>query len=294
MKKFAFIIAVVFGTIVVSNAQDLKSKTGVPILPEAGDYAIGIDATPIFNFFGNFVKINSGAAFADPAAWNFENTSGATNNAIIGKYFTDAETAYRVTFRLGKTSVTTKNYVIQDGQTTPDPNIVVEDKQKVSSHNYIIGAGLEKHRGKGRLVGIYGAEFQFMMTGGKTKTEYGNAISSTNTTPTTTDFTTLTAGALPNNTQRNTEVKTGSGLGFGIRGFVGVEYFFAPKISVGGEFGWGLGFTKVGEGETTGEMWDTSTATPTLKVSTSKTAGSGTSTIDTDNLGGCINLIFHF
>ena len=137
MKKFALIIAVVFGAIVVSNAQELKSKAGVPILPEAGDYAIGIDATPIFNFFGNMIKINSGAAFADPAAWNFVDGT----NAIYGKYYKDAETAYRVTVRLHGGTTTNKNYVTDDVNFASDPLAKVEDKQKVGAHDYIIGAG---------------------------------------------------------------------------------------------------------------------------------------------------------
>lgn len=282
MKKFALIITVVFGTMMVSNAQDdLKSKHGVPIVPEEGDWAIGIDATPIFNFFGNFVKINSGAAFADPATWSFVDGT----NAIYGKYYKDAETAFRCAIRLGSGTTTNKNYVTQDGQS--DPLVTVEDKEKVGSHNIVLGAGLEKHRTKGRLSGFYGAEAQIMKSGGKSKYTYGNAFSSTNTAPTTTDFGTNIVGAA-----RITEGKDGSGFGFGIRAFIGVEYFFAPKISVGGEFGWGLGIASVGDGEVTTEYWDA--ANNTIKTSTSKTAGGGQSGFDNDNFGGCINMTFHF
>ena len=45
MKKTIVLVALAFGSISVSS-QDLTSKKGEPILPEAGDWGIGIDATP--------------------------------------------------------------------------------------------------------------------------------------------------------------------------------------------------------------------------------------------------------
>ena len=278
MKKFALIIAVVFGTIVASNAQDvLKSKTGVPILPEAGDYAIGIDATPIFNFFGNMVKINSGAAFADPAAWNFVDGT----NAIYGKYYKDAETALRINLRIGKHSFKDVE-LVTDVTSTETPPAEVEDVQKISSSTIILGLGMEKHRGKGRLSGFYGGEAQLMMAGYKEKYEYGNALSTTNPAHTS------TFGQAPG----LLTLKNGSTFGFGVRAFVGVEYFFAPKISVGGEFGWGIMFAKEGKGKTEVEAWDVASGGP--KTTEAETAGESNFDIDTDNFGGCINLTFHF
>lgn len=279
MKKFALTILVAFAVITVTNAQDLKSKQGVPILPEAGDYAIGIDASPIFNFFGNMVKINSGAAFADPAAWNFVNNSAETNNAIWGKYFTDAETAYRVNFRLQSMSKTTKTMV--DDAAGVNQNDTIVNKAKKSYSNVVIGLGLEKHRGKGRLKGIYGGEFLFNYGKGAFGTEneknvYGEALSST-----------FAAG-----TTRTLKVKQGTTIGIGLRGFVGVEYFFAPKISVGGEFGWGILLKTTGKGKTETETWNGSSVITT--ETENDNAWGSERTIDTDNLTGCINLIFHF
>jgi hypothetical protein len=36
--------------------------------------------------------------------------------------------------------------------------------------------------------------------------------------------------------------KTNGRIGVGVRAFIGVEYFVAPKVSIGGEFGWGVGY----------------------------------------------------
>ena len=82
MKKSIALVALAFG---VSNAfaQDLTSKKGEPFLPEAGDYMIGIDATPFLNYVGNF--FGKTAANAAPT-FNFMNG----NKMILGKYFKDA------------------------------------------------------------------------------------------------------------------------------------------------------------------------------------------------------------
>lgn len=281
MKKIALMVLVAFGFMVTTNAQDLTSKNGTPILPEAGDFAVGIDASPIFNFFGNFVKINSGAAFNDPAAFNFIDG----NNYIYGKYFVDAETAYRGRIRLGFGSVSDKEYIQQDGQA--DPLVTVEDKQKLGAKNIFLGAGLEKHRGKGRLRGIYGAEAMIMLAGTSEKYEYGNGFTTTSTSPGTTNFGTNIVGL-----SRVTEAKSGSTIGFGVGAFVGVEFFILPKISVGGEFNWGLMIQSTGDGEQTSETWDG--ANNTVKTTTTATGGGGEFGFDTDNFGGNIYMMFHF
>ena len=287
MKKTFLSILALIGMVAILNAQDVKNKNGFAYLPEAGEYALGIDATPVFNFFGNFIKINSAGAFADPSAFNFTNG----NNAIYGKYFVDAETAYRVSFRLGMTTTKDKNYVVQDGQA--DPLVTVEDLGKVADRNIVISVGMEKRRGKNRLQGFYGAEIGILLAGGKNTFEYGNGFSTTNTAPTITDFSgslgvinDLGGGA------RVTEEKIGGTFGLGLRGFIGVEYFILPKISVGGEFGWGLSIASQGDGEQTMEYWDG--ANNTIKTTTTKTAGGGLSGFDTDNLGGNIFMMFHF
>ena len=49
------------------------------------------------------------------------------------------------------------------------------------------------------------------------------------------------------------ESKSGRSFGVGLRAFVGCEFFIAPKISLGAEFGWGLGFQTMGASVTTTE-----------------------------------------
>jgi len=258
MKKKLFTILAVaaFG---FANAQDLTSKKGETILPESGDWALGIDASPFLQYFGNF--FGKTAVNASPA---FDFTVTAPM-AIYGKYFVDAETAYRGRVRIGFGSTS-----LTSGASAADSAVV-----KTSGSNIVLGGGIEKRKGSTRLQGFYGGEAMIMLGSGKVTNEYETPVSATNPVAT-----------------RNTEVKNGGTFGFGLRGFVGAEYFVLPKLSVGGEFGWGLALNTNGEGETSTEGWDAPNTT--VITNTIKTAKASNFSLDTDNLSGSLNVIFHF
>ncbi|MCA6364864.1 MAG: hypothetical protein IM638_17670 [Bacteroidetes bacterium] len=286
MKKSTLIVAALAFGVTSAFAQDLTSKKGEPILPEAGDWAIGVDATPFLDYFGNFIGGN-GSNYGT-ANWAFTNPFAM----ITGKMFVSPNMAYRGMLRIGFGSETMKNFVTDDASTATPP-ATVTDEMKVSGNFIGLGGGLEWRRGKTRLQGYYGGMAMVMFGGGKTSYSYGNAFSSTNTTPTTTsDFLTGTSAAAGS---RITEDKSGSTLGFGVRGFIGAEYFVLPKLSVGGEFGWGLALSRTGDGEQTVESWNGTAATST----TTKTAGGGSFGVDTDNANfgmapGALFIHFHF
>ena len=67
MKKSIALVALAFG-VTGAFAQDLTSKKGEPFLPEAGDWAVAIDANPFFTYAQSiFGKTNGTAA----PTWNF-------------------------------------------------------------------------------------------------------------------------------------------------------------------------------------------------------------------------------
>ncbi len=273
MKKQITTVAMafIFG-LFTANAQDLTSKKGEPILPEQGDWGIGVDATPFLNYAGNFFgKSNNNYA----PTFNFL----TSNQTIVGKYFKDATTAYRAAVRLGFGSQKNSNFVNDDFNTSPDPRFV-EDTRTLSYNGIGLSGGLEMRKGKTRLQGYYGGELGIFFGGSKEKYTYGNAFSSTNINPTsTTSWTTPpSSGSV---SFRSTEVKNGSTLAFGLRGFIGVEYFVLPKISIGGEFGWGISLNSTGEGQVTTEYWDG--VSNSLKTTTTKTGKASTFALDTDN-----------
>lgn len=253
MKNKSLLIATVFAAS-TSFAQDLTSKKGETYLPEAGDWAISFDATPFLNYAGQLLS-NAGATAP---------TAGYTNGypwAIKGKMFKDEKTAYRAGIRLAFGNTTRTNEVTQAFDPTATPPTYpterpkVEDTYKSGYNAVVLTGGLEMRRGKTRLQGYYGGELLIGMGGTKQAFEYGNALFSgaaVATTPfvdgssayatdwTTSGFNNFTTD-YAGNSARYTESKA-STMMIGLRGFIGVEYFILPKISLGAEYGWGLGF----------------------------------------------------
>jgi hypothetical protein len=275
MKKTLLTIAL--ATAVASlSAQDMMSKKGTAILPETDDWCLGVSANSIIEYFGNLMNGNNSAP-----SFGFPNSS----QVITGKMVKDDNTAYRANVRIGFLSDKVTALSDQTGSTS-DPIATVEDSWKSSEMNVTLMAGLQKNRGNGRLRGIYGAEAGFMLGSSKHTFDYGNAITATATAPERTDFGFNDLG----NDVWLTEDKDGSTFGLVIRGFIGAEYFFAPKMSLSGEFGWGLMMASTGEGEATAEFWD-GTKVKTASMKTGKASAFG---IDTDNAGGSINLNLYF
>lgn len=196
-----------------SFAQDLTSKKGEKILPEANDWAIGLSAQPITSTIGNILNPNAPGPVSSP----FGNTT------IMGKMFKDDKTAYRAMVALDFSSSSGGTITNPIG---PPAGAGIEEK--VSNSAITIGAGLEKRRGSTRLQGYYGGMASISFNGG-TSYEY-----------------TYAAPASPVGNLKS--VKGGSTFGLGLNGFLGAEYFVLPKISIGAEYWWGLNFSSTGEG----------------------------------------------
>lgn len=271
MKKSVLALALAFG-VTTAFAQDLTSKKGEPILPEAGDWGLGIDATPFLSYAKSF--IGAGAGTSAPT-WNALTSTPFT---ITGKYFVDEKTAYRGAVNLGFSSQKWSNIVTDDASTATPP-ATKEDTKSTSGNTIGLSGGIEMRKGKTRLQGYYGGEVALGIWGTHDKYTYGNAFSTTNTNPTsTTNWSTVPNAGTPSGS-RTTDNKNGSTFTFGVRGFVGAEYFIMAKMSIGGEFGWGLGFTSTGEGSSTTESWNgTGTTTTTNKTGKSSAFSLGADT----------------
>lgn len=294
MKRKFLSLSFILG-ISTAFAQDLTSKKGEPILPEAEDWAISMNADPIFEFVGN--------AFNGNTKNNAANTSWlSAAHTIIGKRFINEKSAYRLMVRVGYVNQTFKNMVTNDAESGtvfnfPDRQGQVEDKYKHSNMNLCLGAGKEWRKGKTRLQGYYGADILVWIGNSKDKFTYGNQMStvnnsstsgaSTTTSPTTTVWNTSPDSAgfgMPDSvgarTSRPVLSKAGMTFGIGVRAFIGAEYFIFPKIAIGAEYGLGLGYQMTGKGRVEVE---TQGGSP-LQVANvdSQVAGSSKFGLDTD------------
>ena len=295
MKKLFFtFLAVAFSLAIFAQKDSviikkeriiIKDKNTESYLPQAGDFAIGIDASPFINLVGNIIRINDNTGpFYDPSAFNF-----VDGTSIYGKYFLTNNTAVRAKLSINMSTQTLNNLVDDDSNTT-DPNAKVTDTWKNSQNGFGLGLGYELRKGKNRLQAFYGGEVNLNFSGGsKDEYTYGNSMNNNDSIPTTTlSFTSNFAMPVD---YRVTNKKTAGGFGFGLRGFVGVEYFIFPKISLGGEFGLGFMYNKVGEGEINSESWNY--INHQRDTNKNLIGGSSNFNFSNDNLGGNIFILIH-
>lgn len=237
--------------------EPLLNRKGHEILPKKGDIALGFNAIPMLDLVFNSLRYVSIMGNSAPVANNVAAPTNqfvqASNNQIVGKYFLDAKTAIRARVGINTLSGSMTNRV-QDAEvmyqaslgTNEDVQaaslIRVEDKLKYNKSNITISAGYEMRRGYRRLQGFYGAEVGFGITHAKQNVTYGNAFSDVYNVEYTTNFNTFAVGVqspTSGRTVRNLDTKERGGFRFGLRGFIGVEYFVFSKISVAAEYGWG-------------------------------------------------------
>lgn len=257
----------IFGLIVMVNGQDLTSKKGFTILPEAGDYVIGFNAVPVVDFFLNVsnIMVNTGQTSQHPGY------VGGFNQVLFGKYFLEDQKAIRGKLAINTASTKTSNFFDSQADVlnaVADP-AEFEDVYKTSNTNIVLGGGMEFRRGHNRVQGFYGGELLLGFMGNSVNNTYAeesnqvafdNSFVNGNGTP-------VSARVL--------ETKSGMAITFGLRGFAGIEYFFAPKISLAAEFGWGFGMTTSPRGSSTTETWNNVTAVAEETVSEGNSSGSG-------------------
>lgn len=243
MKKIIYIVScfAISALSLSANAQEtgnsIKNKKGVEVLPQAGDWSFGISANPFLEYVGNMMNNNSynNSPYFDPTNTPnndiFNNIGG---NNIFVKYAQKQNLFYRGrlmanTGRYSQSNAVRKDVLVPNLFTTE----YVYDKRISRNSDFLIGLGFEKRKGATRVQGYYGAEVILGLSRSSESFEYGNPMNIDNPTPNTYNY----GYAI----SRPIENKNGSSFAFGVRGFLGVEYFLAPKISIGGEIGYSVG-----------------------------------------------------
>ncbi len=285
MKKTVLFAAAIF-TVAAATAQtgEITSAKGENWLSQDGDWGLTFDAQPLLNYAGNL--FNGNLQNGGVAVNNLFTAANGSQVVIGGKKLIDANTAYRGKLRIGFGS--TKNTeLVLTADPADDAAATTEDVQKIGFFGLNIGAGIEKRVGSTRVVGIYGAELNVGLASGKTTYEYGDALSANN--PVATNTFNQGAGV--------TEVKSGSIFSLGVNAFAGVEWFCAPKISLSGEYTWGLALSSQGLGSTTTDSWNganNSVTTTTTEGNPNGVDKSSNFSLDTGVSGGSVGINFYF
>jgi hypothetical protein len=301
MRKIQIMfISMVFS--VAGYSQQLTNKKGEVILPEAGDWAVGIDATPFLSFAGNLI---GGNGLNTAPEWNFL----TSNQTVTGKYFYTDKRVYRGSLRIGYTTETDAKLVNDRNATSPvfpDPNETVKNEYQHSRFNLGLSGGVEWRKGKGRLQGFWGGELGFGVSTENWNFTYGNGLDPNATTPVFIDATADDLGVnnittdTYGNVARVIDKSNPTTFRFGIRGFIGAEYFFLPKMSVGGEFGWGIALVSASKTIQKTESIEFDGTNYIVGEQTTEEAGNTGFAIDTDNINSLfgpaatLRMTFHF
>jgi hypothetical protein len=267
-----------------SKKGNLVSKKGIYILPQKGEIALGIDAWPILYYLGGIFSNND----ANPPSFDYGSAFGNLYG-IYGKYMLQSDLALRAKFRCDFGS-NTDIYVVPKSTLTYDPMApeYVEDQVTYENNTVQIGVGIEKLRGASRVQGKYGAEALFGYAKYTTKYNYGNSITNEFNTP-----------ATYNNLYYNGEERIltdyiDKGLFLGARGFLGIEFFIGPKISLAGEFGYSIVYNWSQNRTTKYQYWNSSLQEVSTVYRQSNSTGYNDLFLGIDNLDGAINLFFYF
>jgi len=277
------------------NTQ-MQNKNGIDIMPVKGEFAVGINAAPFLTYIGDmFGRTGSN----NPLTGNKFMSDYFGSNTVYGKYMLTNDNAVRANFRLTDQKYTYKYNVFNDAANSPDST--VEDTRFNMYSEFNIGLGYEFRRGKSRLKGIYGGEVIFLRSQTKTRYEYGNALSSANQTPTSAfnangSYMGTNGSPVAERIESNIQSRT---LGMGLRAFVGVEYYFTPKMCIGTEFGQALTYTANKTATVTTNYFDPNAtaadgSTGSVLNNVSETAGQRYFGLNTDNFNGSIYLMFYF
>lgn len=238
-----------------------KDKPEKNYLPEAGDITLGINAVPFLNYLGNcFGKYNNNSINPKEIGGAGIPVSPGLDNptmSIFGKYFLTNSTAIRLNVGVGIDSKTQSKYVTDMAAAVNDPLSIakVEDKYTFRTSGFSMAAGYEWRRGGKRLQGFWGGQAILAYSNTKHMFSYGNAITEINQNPSAdTNWNITEIGSNTNPTDNNVggnsrllSQNNGSQWTYGVGGFVGVEYYIAPKISIGCEMSLNLLWTTGGK-----------------------------------------------
>ena len=294
MKKIIGVSTALMLT-VASFAQNeqIQNKNGVDIMPVQGEFGVGMNAIPALTYIGDIFGLTGSNTSLDQD--KFINYFGS--QTLFGKYMITDDNAIRVHLRYGQNNTTTYNYVFDDNAANPDS--LVTDTYKGKQTDLNIGLGYEFRRGKNRLRGLYGGEILYQYSKFHANYSYGNGFGKTNAAPLATQWSGSSPSGSANMGQRIQSFDNGGSNGLGLRVFAGVEYYIAPKICLGTEFGWGVGGSWTKHGTTVDETWDpaaTASDGTTGAVVTHQTQqfNQNNFRIDTDNFNGALYFLFWF
>lgn len=235
-----FLVATVAAQELATSSSVLTSKKGTPILPEAGDVAVGVGAYPFLYFIGNMFNNTE------------DNELDLYESTLYGRYYLADDAAIQVGLYVDKSKNTYNYYVRDDAAYFADntSRAQVVDQQIYTSNSFGLDLSYLKFRGYGRLRGYYGGAIGYGYSTSRYEYTYGNAMTATNTSPSTYIF--------GNTDNRPLYSDNGISQNFGLGIIAGVEYFFMPKACIGFDLTLSYRYYWSSQADTKYEHWNVS------------------------------------
>lgn len=295
MKKILSIIIIGLLPLMGANAQEKAQKN---YLPEEGDWALGIDVVPLLKYVGNAFNGNtnnelkglSGTPFTKGT--KFDNKTLMPDVSIMGKYLLTDEWALRANVGIMIRSEYERSYIKDDKAAFLNPlsNDKVIDKAHYMKNGMSIMLGAEYRKGSKRVQGVFGAGLLFAFMNNKDTYTYGNEMTSINQNPTDSR---PTNNSIPSGYRVLTNNNDGSNFYTGITGSAGIEWFVAPKISLGAEVNLSIyylfGTQQYVESEGYNALYQR-----VEKRTDLVSPGNRGFYLGTESLGGSLNMTFYF
>ncbi|RGN46076.1 MULTISPECIES: hypothetical protein [unclassified Bacteroides] len=298
MKKLISIITII--CLLPLMGVSAQEKAEKQYLPEEGDWAIGIDVVPLLKYVGNAfngsqeneIESLGGAPFTKNNK-NFRNRMLMPDVSIMGKYMLTDEWALRANVGIMVRSEYDRRYVKDDKAALLNPlsNDKVIDKAHHSRNGMSIAVGAEYRKGSKRVQGVFGAGLLFAFQNDKTTYSWGNEMTTINQNPSIAfdrnNETMLGDNRILKNNGQGSDFYTG------ITGSAGVEWFIAPKISLGAEVNLSLYYLFGNQTYIESEGYNTSTQKIETRTDLVSPGNRGFY-IGTESLGGSLNMTFYF
>lgn len=278
-----------------ANAQGKKCEKDY--LPKQGDWAIGIDVVPVLKYIGNAFNGNTNNTIEHLGGTPFTKGNNYFESdlmpdvSISGKYLLTDEFALRANLGLMIRSEYARKYSVDDKAMVNNP--LGDEKVIDQAHNIRNGMSLslggEYRKGTKRVQGVFGAGVLFAYQKNKTNYTWGNEMTTVNQQPSIDND----LGSY-NNGYRTLE-KFGNASTFytGITGSAGVEWFVAPKISLGAEVNLTAYYVWESKQYTKSEGYNA--ALNKIEQRTDLTSpGIRAFVLGTESLGGSLNMTFYF
>ena len=195
----------------------------------------------------------------------------------------------------------TRNFYVQDDAAlaaNPLSQQNVVDSYMTRSSGGSFSAAVEYRVGKGRVQGVFGGGLLYAFSYDRSKYEYGNAITSMNQQPTVSND--MTGAIMRNDIPDGfSYMRYLSKFGdtptnyFGLVAFAGIEWFVAPRISLGGEVNLAAVFNWTKATYYTAEGFNTVSGAPETWTELLSPKSTGFH-FGTGNIGQNISVTFYF